>query len=868
VVRFPRPWIGLVFLALALSSVVPTAANAAELATGIGLVERGYLFTDEIDGPKLFGEALRYVEGRIPELRVAQLDGQAWLVTTERCAMQVEPPPNSEVHELVGPLEEVARFIDECVDELPEKLMPAQPLLLQGFLSGLDPYSTVLDGRTRTEHSIQFRGKLAGIGARIGVRDDALTLISVYPESPADRAGLKADDIVLRIDQLSATNILVSDAVERIRGEDGTVVNLLIGREGETDPIPVAVTRGIVLIPSVTSRVIGDVIYADISHFSQTTPQDFRKQVGDLLADSEQVRGVLIDLRQNSGGSMLGSSSIGDLFLPQGVLIRTAGRDGMAARGLTSEVLATAETPFLELPVVFLSSPRTASGSELLAASLRNHDRAIVIGERSYGKGTIQKTFGIGATSTLKMTVGHFLPNGIPIPGGGLIPDVEIRRYTTTGDKVGVPFEKSTQDLPFWLRYPAWAGEAPARAPFVLDITEIIEETVDEKSDEDKKPTPRHEEPVPDPDLDATLALGLEILTQFGDTSAAAMLERAGSFLSERAAEADKELIEVLNAQGIDWTAGARPPEPSLHLQVEATETLQAGVEGKIKVTVTNLGGQALHRLRGRLEARGGGLGVYPVAIGRVAGGASITRELTVKPATSIRTGRTALKLVVFDDEGDLPTLGPAVLAVAGNPRPVLALRYRHETHADGSIAIDVDIRNDGDGPADQVRGRLEHPLSSNFEILEGTGVIEQLAPGETSSLAFRVRPLEELSTNAKVHLLVGEGIYGNFLDPDIPLYQATDASAWLSAPSIRCLGIRRKNDTTWEVVFEVSDDKGVAAAWIETGDRQAGYVENRSDGAETVQISAEWKPADGVSNIHVMARDSEGLTAFFRTGL
>ena len=125
---------------------------------------------------------------------------------------------------------------------------------------------------------------------------------------------------------------------------------------------------------------------------------------------------MIIDVRANSGGSMLGSSSIADEFLDEGLLISTAGRHGKSVSGLTEEVVAKAGSPFREAPVVILTSPRTASGSELMAASLRNHGRAIFIGQKSFGKGTVQKTYSLGAEDALKLTVGNFLPMGLAHP--------------------------------------------------------------------------------------------------------------------------------------------------------------------------------------------------------------------------------------------------------------------------------------------------------------------------------------------------------------------------------------------------------------------------------------------------------------------
>jgi len=280
------------------------------------------------------------------------------------CRLRLELPPKASVHDLEPLLANAATLVDECTTDRPNGLPPTESLLLNGVLSGLDPYSTVFDAAGKEEHTIQFQGSLAGIGARIGVRKEKLTLLTVYPKSPAATAGLKDGDVVRRIDGASTTNLPVNDAVQRIRGEVGSVVRLEIERGNGSDTLTVPVTRGLVVIPSVEARRLDNgIVYAAISHFSQTTPSDFRAHVAKLVGTGG-VRGVIIDLRANSGGSMLGSAAIADMFLDEGILITTSGRNGARVAGLTPEIRATSDTPFRGLSAAVLTSPRTASGSE------------------------------------------------------------------------------------------------------------------------------------------------------------------------------------------------------------------------------------------------------------------------------------------------------------------------------------------------------------------------------------------------------------------------------------------------------------------------------------------------------------------------
>jgi hypothetical protein len=229
---------------------------------------------------------------------------------------------------------------------------------------------------------------------------------------------------------------------------------------------------------------------------------------------------------------MIGSSSIGDLFLNEGLLITTAGRDGHSVSGLTAEVRATVVTPFRDYPVVFLTSPRTASGSELLAASLRNNDRALLVGERSFGKGTVQKTYSLGTDSSLKLTVGHFLPNGLAIPGNGMVPDIEIHRLMFGAKRVALPSIPDDTELPFWLLKPSWIEIEHHSDPLVITFAENVD-------DETETPAENQQAEEEDVESDPLVTLAAEMLARYGNVSASRMLDDSRLFLFRRTREAD-----------------------------------------------------------------------------------------------------------------------------------------------------------------------------------------------------------------------------------------------------------------------------------------------------------------------------------------
>ena len=833
-------------LALALAPSV-TLATAATITNGLSLLERSYLFNEELEPDRLLGESLEYLERMVPGI-VASAGPDGYTLSTADCTLRFEAPPEARIPDLEGPLRRIESLLGPCIRELPEKLPDLEILLLRAAVSGLDPYTTVLSEKGRTEHTIHFRGRLAGIGARIGIRDDRLTLIKVYPGSPAAGAGLRDEDVVLRIDDLSATNILVSDAVDRIRGEVGTVVLLTISRRGEEQSRQIRVTRGLVTIPSVTVELLDDdIVYAEISHFSQTTPDDFRTRVSELTTIND-IRGVVIDLRANSGGSMLGASAIGDRFLADGLLISTAGRGGHAARGLTSQVQATADTPFAALPVAFLTSSRTASGSELLAASLRNHDRAIVFGQSSFGKGTVQKTYTVASATTLKMTVGHFLPNGRPIPGGGLIPDVETRLYLFRDGVAVLAPARDPSDLPFWLRHPSWAS-APEDEPSAL-LAYGRARTAEEEDENDDDPT---------------RDLAAAVLRGYGSTSAAATLATARDFLDARAREADADLTSFLGARGLDWSPGKRPAKhAALELQVAAAPELAAGETSTVTVRIGNPSGAAISRLRGNLESNAPYLDGKAVLFGRLEAGESRTWEVETTTPVGERRSRVSVAAELRDDEGALGTIGPVYVTVEPTERPRLAYRYLSQPAAEpGLLDVTLEVANRGDGPSSEIRARIKHPLDGGFEIVEGGATLESLGAGETARLLFSLRLLGSFETAPLATVYLNDAAFGTFLAPKIPLGLAAAYGPWEEPPRIHVTGIADSGDAAVPLLrVSVHDDGGLdrVVAWM--GDDVVKIVEPGGARKNTIVLEIPWDLGSEVNRLNIVATDASGLTS------
>ena len=300
--------------------------------------------------------------------------------------------------------------------------------LIYGAITGMiksleDPYTTFLDPQESKVFSEDIAGKFEGVGMEIGMRKGELVVIAPLEGTPAQKAGLRAGDRIIRIDGESALDITVDEAVRLIRGPEGTDVVLTISREEWDDPRDITVTRGVIEIPSLKWELKEeDVAYIKIYHFTQKASLDFNEIAIDILNSS--AKRIVLDLRNNPGGYLEVAQDIAGWFLERGEIVAIEDFGGKID---SVEYLAKGPARFSDYPLVCLINGGSASGAEILAGALRDNRGTIIIGERSFGKGSVQELVEMSDGSNLKITIAKWLtPEGKSISDVGLEPDIEI----------------------------------------------------------------------------------------------------------------------------------------------------------------------------------------------------------------------------------------------------------------------------------------------------------------------------------------------------------------------------------------------------------------------------------------------------------
>lgn len=343
--------------------------------------------------------------------------------------------PVSELRALAEVLE---RIRSEYIEEVDDRSLLESAI--RGMLYELDPHSSYLTPDEFEDLQVTTSGEFGGLGIEISMEEGFVRIIAPMDDTPASKAGLQAGDMILKIDDTFVKGLSMREAIELLRGEIGEDVTLSIMREGEDKPVSITLTRDRIRIRSVRSEIIEPgYAYLRISQFQNNTGRDVREHLL-RLRDENELRGMVIDLRNNPGGVLSGAIQVSDLLLDRGLITYTQGRDEQSRVNYG----AAAGDILNDLPLVVLVNGGSASASEIIAGALQDHGRAIIVGRRTFGKGSVQTVLPLYGDRALKLTTArYYTPNGRSIQAEGIEPDitVDIARVELLGDREHGPRE-------------------------------------------------------------------------------------------------------------------------------------------------------------------------------------------------------------------------------------------------------------------------------------------------------------------------------------------------------------------------------------------------------------------------------------------
>jgi len=375
-----------------------------------------------------------------------------------------------------------------------EKLMQGA---INGMIKSLDPHSVFMTAEMFKELEVETRGSFGGLGIEITILKDVLTVVSPIEDTPAYNAGIKAGDQIVKIDDKPTKDITITEAVKKLRGPRDTKVTITIMREGFTKPKDFVITRSIIKIRAVKSKIYDNQVgYIRIATFQERAADDVKKALRDILAKTDPLAGLVIDLRNNPGGLLNQSVDVSDLFLKSGTIVSTRGR----SQSTESKAVAKNDGDEPTCPIVVLVNEGTASAAEIVSGALQDNGRAVILGAQTFGKGSVQTVIPMEGGAALKLTTSkYYTPKGRSIQAEGITPDIVVKLIRPAEEKNG------TEEQQMRLRERDLQGH-------IKSLKELEAKPEDSKKEPKSEPKKETKKDVDDLDKDNQLKNAIDIL--------------------------------------------------------------------------------------------------------------------------------------------------------------------------------------------------------------------------------------------------------------------------------------------------------------------------------------------------------------------
>jgi carboxyl-terminal processing protease len=834
--------VGPVRLVLSLALLVPGLAVAAPPRVSpeaydraVDLVDRLYLHPEQLDADGLLVAAAEGLADELHWLIVDADDGAVYLRHGDGTPIgQVSVASMATLPEALRSLEQVVVDSQYEIGDVDVRLE-----ILKGMTGALDRYSRVLAGEKLDRFDVRLKGTLVGVGATLDTRDGRLVVSELTPGGPADLGGLEVGDVILRIDGVSTVNMPLRDATNKIRGEVDTPIVLTVQR-GQSETIDLSLVRREVVVPNVKVATLADGVgYLRIDHFSQRTVENLVAAMDELRKKGALTKGLVLDLRGNTGGSMKEAARSADEFVSDGLLISTRGPDGQRVQSLQHEMTAEPGTE-PQIPIVLLVDDQTASGSEILAGALLQLDRAVAVGYTTFGKGTVQKIYNLDEDARLKLTVAEYILAGDRrIVEGGIVPDVVVGAV-----EVGA----------LGVRYHGWEEEE-AGVPWDAIVPTLYQRPTGSGTDAW---------------LTGSNAFAVEVARRTvlragpGVTDRAATLAALQDVLPQVRAEQEQKLVRALEARGIDWSEAPAssssvmaPPRAVARLTTSIDPTRPDVVE--VAVEVENTGAEALHRVLVEVECDTfdpwSGL-VIPV--GRVEPGETGRGKVGVELKPGVDPREDVVRVKLRADERAPLALDDTVLKAQSSSLPRLAVQARLAGEADARRA-EITLINASAVALEDLEVSFAFPGEVGVELLDASAFLPSLAPRSEARVDIGLRIGPTAPAEIPLELVVTAKRYDEILDWPV-LLPADGTAVREEAPRVQVRTVDLSAPVgAFTVPVQVMDERaldhvvvyanGAKVAW-------AGGGKMRLDVEAPVQLRA------GVNRVVVVAEDDQGLVS------
>lgn len=684
----------------------------------------------------------------------------------------------NQLWEVTLALRDIFRFLQTEITN-PEDRRDIEYAAINGMLSTLDPHSVLLKPESFEDVKLSTKGEFGGLGIVISIRDGKLTVISPIEGTPASRAGVKAKDQIVKIGEESTVNMNLEEAVHRLRGKPGSKINIWILRKNWTEARRFTLTRAIIKIESVASELLDDGIgYVKIKNFQANTYDDLHVHLEKLRQKQKgELKGLVVDMRNNPGGLLDQAILIADRFIDKGDLVITVG-EGNRKRDVKTAHQSGTEANY---PIAVLVNGGSASASEIVSGALKNHDRAVVIGQQTFGKGSVQVLYDFKDRSALKLTIAQYLtPGDVSIQSVGITPDVQIvpasiAEKTKTVHLFVDDDSPREKDLDRHLDTPEAAQGKDKTKDAATRLVHLVAEepSETEKNDEDESPDKFEY------DFETRLAHDMLVRAPAGNRQD--ILKKSSDLFVQRTQDEQKRIADKLAGLGVDWSAGENKTNARVELQLQIAASpkgaIKPGSQLTLTATVRNSSDAPLHQLYGVSTSENPLLKNLEFVFGKVAPGQSKSWTIDVKLPQDLMPRADLLKVTLQDEEGKIKgTESSALVSIGDIPKPRFGLSYRIDDKGHGNgdgipqvgetLDLKIDVRNLGAGKSEDTVVTLKNMESEAIFLNQGREKLGVIKPGGSASTTLKFT-LRNALEKAEMRVSVWDAVLGEpFTEP------------------------------------------------------------------------------------------------------
>ncbi|MDA2918625.1 S41 family peptidase [Desulfobacterota bacterium AH_259_B03_O07] len=640
-------------------------------------------------------------------------------------------------------IEEVFRFIRPRLTSEEPEIRDVEYAVIDEMLKTLDPHSGIITPQVYQEFMIETEGSFGGLGIVIGIRDGRLTVISPIEGTPAYRAGIKSNDRIVQIENESTINMSLIEAVGKLRGRKGSAVNIFVDREGYNEPKKFNIVRDTIKIESVETFDIDDgILYVRIRDFQKNTLNSIKEG---LEKRKDSIRGLILDLRGNPGGLLDQAEKISDVFLKRGVIVSTKigeSKKLYSARQRDSDFTGK---------VVVLIDSGSASASEIVAGALKNNDRAVIVGKRTFGKGSVQQIFDLNDGSALKLTIANYLtPGDISIQDVGITPDILLQPAVILKDAVIFNSSEESRQKDSNEKQERKVLEDPIYSIRFLDTSTTINNEEEEITPEEALTREEKRQKI---NNDFYIDVAKEIINSTNSLSRELMLHQSESSIKNLSKNEEVKMGEKWQEMGIDWSsletasrgAGIKVNVSPANLNFKAGEKLPVTVE------VENNGSTPLYRLSAVTKSDNPIFDGKEYIFGKLNPGEKRKWDHTFDIPKWALTREDKITLQFMESNNTEVPEHTFKARIEELPRPRFTFNYeivddgRYDSIGNGNgipelgetIGLLLRVKNNGKGKAQKSIVTLNNLSGDKIFLEKGRFEFENLSPGQIKESAF-----------------------------------------------------------------------------------------------------------------------------------